>query len=64
MAVTGKRLSDLYAEITGQFWDAKMVVRNLDFDPARREELTKTLMVVKKLPAFAAESVTVSYQDG
>lgn len=64
LAVTGMRLSELYAEITSRFGQSAMVENNLEFDASRREELLKTLMIDKKLPDFAEKPEKVSYMDG
>ncbi len=64
LAVTGRKLSELYAEITRQFGDHVMVENNYEFDATRRPALTHLLMVDKKLPAFDTPPEKVSYLDG
>lgn len=64
MAVTGRRITELYREITDQFGACAMVEHNYAFSPARREALMRTLFVEKKLPAFDREIERVSYLDG
>lgn len=64
MAVTGRRLSELYHEITDRFGACEMVENNYAFDPSRREALEQLLMVEKKLPDFDITPEKVSYMDG
>lgn len=64
MAVTGKKLSDLYGEITSQFGGATMVERNYTFDPGRKAALEKQLFADQKLPVFPEKPEKVSYMDG
>ncbi len=64
LAVTGRRLSELYKEISDQYGAFTMVECNLEFAAERRPALTKLLMEDKALPAFDAAPTKVSYLDG
>ena len=41
-----------------------MIEDNLEFVPAAREAINKTLMVDKKLPSFGRVITKVNYEDG
>ena len=64
LAVTGKKLSELYREITDQFGECYMVEHDCKFDAELKANLNQRLMVDKQLPAFAEHVERVSYLDG
>ncbi len=64
LAVTGKKLSELYREITDQFGECYMVEHDCKFDAELKASLNQRLMVDKQLPAFAEHVERVSYLDG
>ncbi|MCL2003963.1 MAG: phosphoglucomutase/phosphomannomutase family protein [Oscillospiraceae bacterium] len=64
MAVTGRRLSELLAEITAQTGELFTAEANIRFSPEKREDILSLIMREKKLPPFPAEVSDVSYFDG
>ena len=64
IAVVGKPMSQIYAEITGQFDPHYMAETDFAFDPERKPEILDTLMVRRELPAFSEPVVRTSYEDG
>ena len=64
MATTGRSLSELYREITGQCGSFEMVERGYRFSLEEKARISKTLMEDKLLPDFGAEVEKVSYTDG
>lgn len=64
MAVTGRKLSEIYREITDRFGEFHMAERDYRFTQERKVEVHKTLMIDKKLPDFGTEIDHVSYMDG
>ncbi len=64
LAVTGKKLSELYEEITDQFGECFMAEHDCKFDAEMKSRLQKKLMVDKELPAFTEKVDHVSYMDG
>lgn len=61
---TGKTPTELMEAMRKKYGNYVMVEQNVRFDPARKEELTRTIMVERKLPQFGAECNRVSYMDG
>ncbi|MFT3889580.1 MAG: phosphoglucomutase/phosphomannomutase family protein [Arachnia sp.] len=64
IAVVGKPMSEIYAEITGQFPPHYMAETDFPFDPERKPEILNTLMVERRLPEFSEPVVRTSYADG
>lgn len=64
IAVVGKPMSEIYAEITGQFPPHYMAETDFGFDPEDKPRILNTLMVEKKLPEFSEPVVRTSYADG
>ncbi|PIE21167.1 MAG: phosphonomutase [Arachnia propionica] len=64
IAVVGKPMSEIYAEITGAFAPHYMSELDLAFPPERKPEIYQLLMVDRRLPEFSANVVDVSYRDG
>lgn len=64
LAVTGKKLSQIYDEIIGEYGNLVMAERDYRFSAARKEEIHRLLMEEKRLPEFPCEVEKVSYLDG
>ena len=64
VAVTGKKLSELYQEIEDIY--GTLYTKELDFrmKPERKQELSRLLFHEKKLPDFGLRVETVSFEDG
>lgn len=64
VAVSGKKLSELYADIVATYGQLEMVERAYDFTPTRREELYNRVFVDHDLPDFGVEVDRISWTDG
>ncbi|MBO5620391.1 MAG: phosphoglucomutase/phosphomannomutase family protein [Butyrivibrio sp.] len=64
LAVTGKKISELYDDIKNEFGKRYMFEENYSFRPEKKAALLKMLMEDKKLPAFETEVDRTSYMDG
>jgi len=64
MAVTGRRLSEIYQEMSDRYGSFEMVERGFRFSPAEKERINRTLMEDKRLPDFGTAVEKVSYADG
>lgn len=64
LAVTGKKMSELWEEITGDFRPHKLVETDFTFNPEQRSSITKRLVEDRELPEFSEKVVDVSYRDG
>ncbi len=64
IATTGRKLSELYGEITDQFGCFEMEERDYTFTAAEKERIFKAIMSDKLLPEFPVEVEKVSYMDG
>ena len=64
VSVIGKNPSEIMAELESQFGKFVMAEDNLEFEPERKEEINRILMVEKKLPEFGSEISRVNYEDG
>lgn len=64
IAVVGKPMSQIYAEITGLFPPHYMAETDFTFDPADKPRILNTLMVDRQLPTFSEPVVRTSYEDG
>lgn len=64
LAVTGKRLSELYEEITARYGSLVMVERDYKFTQEKKERILQTLMRDKLLPDFPVPVEKLSYVDG
>lgn len=64
MAKTGKRLSELYREITDRFGCVYTAEAELMLTPNLKEKLSFRLLEEKELPRFPFEIQKVSYLDG
>lgn len=64
IATTGKKLSELWQEITDRYGTLEMAEHDYKFSQQRKSEIMQTLMVEKQLPHFGYEIEKVSYIDG
>ncbi|HWS42080.1 MAG TPA: phosphoglucomutase/phosphomannomutase family protein [Pseudoflavonifractor sp.] len=64
IATTGRKLSEIYREITDQYGKFEMEERDYKFSQAEKERIGKLLMTDKLLPEFPYEVEKVSYADG
>jgi phosphomannomutase len=64
IAVTGKKLSDIYTEIEDKFGRDYMEERAYQLTPERKEELQEILFTEKKIPENLKPFDRVSYPDG
>lgn len=64
IAVTGRKLSEIYREITDRYGNFEMTEYDFRFSAARKTEINSLLLEERKLPAFPFEIDHVSYQDG
>lgn len=64
IAVSGKRLSEIAADIRKEYGAIHMVERDYRFTPEEKERIHNILMVERKLPEMPFETDHVSYMDG
>jgi len=64
MAVTGRKLSVIYKEITDMLGEVYMAEKDYKFNADVKSSVVKLLMADKKLPMFDVEVERVSYMDG
>lgn len=64
IAVTGKKLSEIYSEIEEKFGKISMEERDYKFTQEEKERILKILMEDKKVPEMPFEIEKVSYLDG
>ncbi|CAI9399764.1 phosphoglucomutase/phosphomannomutase family protein [Aestuariimicrobium sp. T2.26MG-19.2B] len=64
IAVSGKKLSELYADIVDEYGRLEMVETDFAFSDARKTELVAQLMQAHDLPPFGAAVEKVSWLDG
>lgn len=64
IATTGRKLSEIYKEITDQYGCCEMTEDDFRFSEERKREITKQLLEDKDLPDFPYEIEKVSYMDG
>lgn len=64
IAVTGRKLSEIYEEIESIYGTYEMSESDFSFSEQRKEEVVKTLLEDKLLPDFGMEIDKVSYMDG
>lgn len=64
IAVTGKKLSDIYKEIEEECGSIFMEERDYKFTQEKKEQMHKLLMEDKQLPKLPFEVEKVSYLDG
>ncbi|MDX1359702.1 MAG: phosphoglucomutase/phosphomannomutase family protein, partial [Clostridia bacterium] len=63
-AKTGKKLSQIYEEITDRFGESYTMDSDIRMTPADKEKLRKLLFEQKALPNFPFDIDRISYQDG
>jgi phosphomannomutase len=64
IAITGKKLSEIYKDIEQEFGSIEMEEANYRFSQEKKDEIYKVLMEDKTLPTFPTEIDHVSYLDG
>lgn len=64
LAVTGRKISEIYDDIRKEFGEYYMLENNYSFKAQRKPELLKTLMTDRLLPELNYEIEKVSYMDG
>ena len=64
VAVTGRKLSDLFGEIEEEFGAAFMVEHDFSFHPGEKPVLQRILFEERKLPVFSHQADHISYMDG
>ncbi|MDR1642612.1 MAG: phosphoglucomutase/phosphomannomutase family protein [Clostridiales bacterium] len=64
IAVTGRKLSEIYKDIESEFGSFEMEESNLSFSVERKAQVMNTLLEEKLLPDFPLEIEKVSYMDG
>jgi alpha-D-glucose phosphate-specific phosphoglucomutase len=64
LAVTGRKLSQIYDGILEEFGHFAMLEENLTFRPERKNELLETLMEKRLIPNLPFEIENTSYMDG
>lgn len=64
IASSGKRLSEMIADIESKYGLIAMEERDYRFNQERKEEIQKLLLTDKKLPSLPFETEKVSYLDG
>ena len=64
LAVTGKKISEIFDEISAEVGKAFFVENNYRFRPEERETYQRIIMEEKKVPALPFEIEKVTYIDG
>ncbi len=64
IAVTGRKISEIYKDIEEECGSIYMEERDYKFSQEKKVEINKTLMVDKKIPDLPYEIEKVSYMDG
>ena len=64
LAVTGKKISEIFDEISSEVGKASFVENNYRFRPEERETYQRIIMEEKKVPALPFEIEKVTYIDG
>lgn len=64
IAVTGRRLSEMFREISDECGSICMEERSCRFSAEKKQALSQTLFEQKQLPAFPYETDHISYLDG
>lgn len=64
IAVTGKKISEIYEDIEKECGKICMTENNYRFSPEKKETIRKILMEERRLPDFGIEVDRVSYMDG
>jgi phosphomannomutase len=64
LAVTGRKLSEIYDGIMEEFGRCAIIENNYKFREERKSELLETLMEKKEIPKLSFEIEKTSYMDG
>jgi len=64
VAKSGKKVSEIYADLVATYGSLEMVERSFTFTPERRAELQRRLFVDHDLPAFEQAVERVAWEDG
>lgn len=64
LAVTGKSVSELFAEITAQYGNPCWAEADFRMTPERKAELQKLLFTEKRVPEFGTAVDHISREDG
>lgn len=64
IAVSGKKLSEIAADIRREYGAIHMAERDYRFTPEEKERIHRILMIDRKLPEIPVETERVSYLDG
>ncbi|MBP3277865.1 MAG: phosphoglucomutase/phosphomannomutase family protein [Butyrivibrio sp.] len=64
LAVTGRKISQIYDDIRSGFGHFYMVEKNFSFKASKKSEYQKILMEDRLLPKFPVETLKTSYMDG
>lgn len=64
IAVTGRKLSDVWADIIAQTGELYAVETDFRFTPDKKDEIVDLVMRQKRLPEFPLGVMSVSYLDG
>ena len=64
IAVTGRKLSDMWCDITAQTGKLYISETDMTFFPGKKEVISNLIFIQKKLPNFPLEVAKVSYLDG
>lgn len=64
MAVTGKKLSEIFDDIEAECGKIYMEERDYKFNQEKKERIRKILLEEKKLPELPFETEKISYMDG
>jgi len=64
IATTGRKLSEIYKEITDRYGIYEMEEADFSFSHEKKEEIKQTLFKDKLLPDFSDQIEKVSYMDG
>ena len=64
LAVTGKTVSELFAEIAAQYGDPQWAEADFRMTPARKEALRAVLFTEKRTPEFGSSIDHISREDG
>lgn len=64
LATTGRRLSEIYSEITERYGVYEMEERDYKFSAEEKQRIMKLLLQDKLLPEFDQEVERISYADG
>lgn len=64
VAVSGRKLSEIYADLVAKYGELVMVEEGYSFNASRKAELTERIFVNHELPDFDIEVAKVDWSDG